>query len=216
MKPIKAKLLATATAAAIAMTPMAALAQQTQLEAQVQTELEQMGFDLPSDAMFSVSESAEIQAILSSEEAENEKMRQIEEILDARATVDVSNGAQDADVMVADELRSYGYNVDPANLSAELTAQLTGIMESDKSSADKRRAIEVALGDVEYEGIEIGIEPEFDAGLAALLQSELADMGLEVDVSTLTTAQMAEIKAVLETDDSTTDKERAIMSIIAG
>ena len=113
-------------------------------------------------------------------------------------------------------MRTYGYDVDPANLTAEQTAELKGIMESEESMAAKRSEIEVVLGDTEYEGIEIDFEPQVEAGLATMLKSELADMGVEVDVDTLSPAQMAEIKAVLESEDSSSDKERAITSIING
>lgn len=216
MKPIKSKLLATATAAAFALSPMMAFANDVQLESQAKTELEQMGFQIDDSAMFTAEENAEIRAILASDDNENEQSRKIEQILDARGSLAVTNGAQDADVIVASELRSFGYDVDPANLTAEQTAQIKGIMESEDNMADKRSQIEVALGDTEYEGIEIDFEPQVDAGLATALKSELAKVGVDVDVEALSPAQMAEIKAVLEGDDSSSDKERAIKSIING
>ena len=216
MKPIKSKLLATTTAAAFALSPMMAFANDVQLEAQIETELEQMGFEIADDAMFTVEENAQIRSILAGSENENEQTRQIEQILDARGSLAITNGVQDADTVVASELRTYGYDVDPANLTAEQTAELKGIMESEESMAAKRSEIEVVLGDTEYEGIEIDFEPQVEAGLATMLKSELADMGVEVDVDTLSPAQMAEIKAVLESEDSSSDKERAITSIING
>ena len=215
MKTLKTKLFATAAAATLVLSPLAVSAQESSLETSIESQLQGMGFEVSDGAMFTAAEVAEIKTVLDGDESSAEQTRQIEQILDTRATW-ATNGAQSSDKTVTQQLAAYGYDVDPASLTDEQSAELVGILESEDSVAERKRQIEVTLGDTEYKGIQWGTDPGFDLGLRSLIRNELAGWNMDVDVDALSTEQLVEIKGVLEGEESRNAQQQQIRTIIAG
>lgn len=214
MMTLKTKLFATVAAATLVLSPLAATAQESSLETSVEAQLQGMGFAVSDNAMFTPAEIAELKSLLDDSNS-SDQARRIEQILDTRATT-MTNGAQSADKSVTQELVAYGYDVNPASLSAQQTSELRGILQSEESFSERKRQIEVTLGDTEYKGVEWGVDPNFDLGLRSLIRNELVRFDMDIDVDTLSVEQLVEIKGVLEGDESRSDQEQRIKSIVAG
>lgn len=115
--------------------------------------------------------------------------------------------------------------VDFDELTIGEVAAIKNILEEDMSEAEKTRRIEEIVGtemsirtrtaDVVYVYPRSLVEMRGMSSLEQVVANDLAGLGIEADVGDLTVNQLAEIKAVLESDEARNEKRRQVEAILA-
>ncbi len=107
-------------------------------------------------------------------------------------------------------------DVNISNLTLSELSQIRVIAGGDESTNRKSALIEAIIGPKDYEG------PEFDLlgfegtnTLRASLQAEAQSVGVDKSLASLNNAELTAVKSVVNSDESSTEKSRAIETIIA-